>query len=185
MPASPAAARASYSAGTTCLYEMAEFAGFAKGAQRYIRRSLDVGLQRRDDVSRWVRSPAEAAEIDAQARLYRRLDGIRSLIPDDSDFAAAEPLLAQLVTLIAFDLAQGRLTCFASCRFLYERLVDARIRPWLPAAFLAAAALPHLHPDRRRSLLRSITETAATAPGWSNREPNFLPEWVEKVETAD
>ena len=49
----------------------------------------------------------------------------------------------------------------------------------------AAAALPHLHPDRRRLLLQSISEGAATAPGWSNREPSFFPEWVEKVdETA-
>jgi len=25
---------------------------------------------------------------------------------------------------------------------------------------------------------------SATAPGWSNREPVFYPEWVEKVDTA-
>jgi hypothetical protein len=42
--------------------------------------------------------------------------------------------------------------------------------------------LPHLHPDRRRVLLQSISESAATAPGWSNREPVFWPEWVEKVD---
>jgi hypothetical protein len=47
-----------------------------------------------------------------------------------------------------------------------------------------AAALPHLHPDRRRLLLQSISESAATAPGWSNREPVFWPEWVEKVDVA-
>ena len=49
---------------------------------------------------------------------------------------------------------------------------------------IAAAALPHLHPDRRRSLLQSISESAATAPGWSTREPVFWPEWVEKVDIA-
>jgi hypothetical protein len=42
--------------------------------------------------------------------------------------------------------------------------------------------LPHLHPDRRRVLLQSISESAATAPGWSSREPAFWPEWVEKVD---
>jgi hypothetical protein len=42
--------------------------------------------------------------------------------------------------------------------------------------------LPHLHPDRRRILLQSISESAATAPGWSSREPVFWPEWVEKVD---
>src|SRR3990170_4628047 len=83
---------------------------------------------------------------------------------------------------IAF--GQDRLPSFASFRFLYERLMGASCRPWLPAAFCAAAALPHLHPDRRRTLLQSISESAATAPGWSSREPVFWPEWVEKVDVA-
>ncbi|SFP79406.1 hypothetical protein SAMN04488241_107133 [Sphingomonas rubra] len=67
-------------------------------------------------------------------------------------------------------------------RFLYERLIGAEVRPWLPAAFCAAAALPHLHPELRRKLLQSISEVAATAVGWSNRQPGFFPHWVEKVE---
>jgi hypothetical protein len=93
-----------------------------------------------------------------------------------------EPFMGMLITVAAFDLGQDRLPNFAAYRFLYERLVGASARPWLPAAFCAAAALPHLHPDRRRTLLQSISESAATAPGWSNREPVFWPEWVEKVD---
>ena len=38
------------------------------------------------------------------------------------------------------------------------------------------------NPDKRKVLLQSISEAAATAPGWSTREPVFFPEWVEKVE---
>ena len=53
---------------------------------------------------------------------------------------------------------------------------------YMVGAFCAAAALPHLHPEKRRTLLQSISEAAATAPGWSNREPAFFPEWVDKVE---
>ena len=176
----PAAAR--YHAGTTMLYEMNEFGSFAKAAQRYIRRSLDVGLGRRDAIRRWARDPGEAEQIRLQARRYRRLDELRSLIPDDIAIEALEPFMALLIDLTAHDLATGRLTCFASYRFLYERLLGAAVRPWLPPAFCAAAALPVLHPDRRRALLQSIGETAVTAPGWSNREPVFLPEWVEKVD---
>jgi hypothetical protein len=93
-----------------------------------------------------------------------------------------EPMMGPLVTMTAFDLGQDRLPDFASYRFLYERLIGAAVRPWLPGAFCAAAALPHLHPERRRALLQSISEAAATAPGWSNREPAFFPEWVEKVD---
>ena len=54
------------------------------------------------------------------------------------------------------------------------------MRPWLPGAFCGASALPQIHPDRRKLLLHSISEAAATAPGWSDREPTFYPEWVEK-----
>ena len=67
---------------------------------------------------------------------------------------------------------------------VHERLIGAEVRPWLPGAFCAAAALPHLHPDLRRKLLQSISEAAATASGWSNRQPSFFPAWVEKVDTS-
>lgn len=170
--------------GSMTLAEMKEFAGFPKGTQRYIRRSLDVGLGRRDAIKRWSRDLGEAASIRAQARVYNRLTAVRERVPDDSGLDHMEPMMAPLVTMTAFDLGQERLSCFASYRFLYERLIGASVRPWLPGAFCAAAALPHLHPERRRSLLQSISEAAATAPGWSNREPVFYPEWVEKVDVA-
>jgi hypothetical protein len=170
--------------GALVLVEMKEFGGFPAATQRYIRRSLDVGLQRRDALRRWSRDVAEAASIRAQERLYQRLDHIREHVPDDSGLDEMEPMMAALITVTAFDLGQGRLPDFASYRFLYERLIGAAVRPWLPGAFCAAAALPHLHPEKRRTLLQSISEAAATAPGWSNREPNFFPEWVEKVDVT-
>jgi hypothetical protein len=170
--------------GALTLLEMKEFGSFPKGTQRYIRRALDVGLGRRDAIKRWSRDVGEAASIRAQERVYRRLDHIRAHVPDDSGLDEMEPLMAPLVTMTAFDLGQDKLPDFASYRFLYERLIGAAVRPWLPAAFCAAAALPHLHPDRRRALLQSISEAAATAPGWSNREPVFFPEWVEKVDVT-
>lgn len=168
--------------GSWIFDEMREFAGFPAATQRYIRRSLDVGLGRRDALSRWSRDVGEAASIRAQERVYSRLDHIRAHVPDDSGLDEMEPMMGALITVTAFDLGQDRLPDFASYRFLYERLIGAAIRPWLPGAFCAAAALPHLHPERRRALLQSISEAAATAPGWSNREPVFFPEWVEKVD---
>lgn len=168
--------------GAMTLAEMKEFAAFPAGTQRYIRRSLDVGLEREDAMARWSRDVVEAASIRAQSRVYSRLDHIRDHVPDDSGLDAVEPFFAPLVTVTAFDLGQDRLSSFGSYRFLYERLIGATVRPWLPGAFCAAAALPHLHPEKRRTLLQSISEAAATAPGWSNREPCFYPEWVEKIE---
>ncbi|WP_174274889.1 hypothetical protein [Sphingomonas bacterium] len=170
--------------GTMSLAEMKEFAGFSSSTQRYIRRSLDIGLSRTDAMARWSRDVVEAASIKAQARIYCRLDHIRDHVPDDSGLDQMEPFFSPLVTITAFDLGQGRLTSFASYRFLYERLIAGSVRPWLPGAFCAAAALPHLHPEKRRTLLQSISEAAATAPGWSNRSPSFYPEWVDKIEVA-
>lgn len=174
-------ARSKPAEGAMTLAEMKEFAGFTAATQRYIRRSLDVGLERHDAMTRWSRDTVETASIRAQAHMYDRIPEIRALVPDDSGLDAMEPFMTPLVTLTAFDLGQGRLTSFSAYRFLYERLIGAEARPWLPAAFCAAAALPHLHPDLRRKLLQSISEAAATASGWSNRQPAFYPQWVEKV----
>lgn len=170
--------------GAMALAEMKEFAGFPAATQRYIRRSLDIGLSRTDAMSRWSRDVVEAASIKAQARIYCRLEHIRDHVPDDSGLDQMEPFFTPLVTITAFDLGQGRLGSFAAYRFLYERLIGGAARPWLPGAFCAAAALPHLHPEKRRALLQSISESAATAPGWSSRSPSFFPEWVDKIEVA-
>jgi hypothetical protein len=170
--------------GAMTLAEMKEFASFPAATQRYIRRSLDIGLDRDDAMSRWSRDVVEAASIRAQARLYRALPAVRELVPEDSGLDSIEPFIAPLITIVAFDLGQGRLPSFSAVRFLYERLIGAEVRPWLPAAFCAAAALPHLHPELRRTLLQSISEAAATASGWSNRQPAFFPYWVEKVDSG-
>lgn len=170
--------------GAMALAEIREFASFPAATQRYIRRSLDIGLHRRDAMVLWSRDVVEEASIRAQVRIYDRLDEVKALVPDDSGLDQVEPFLAPLVTISAFDLGQDRLQSFSAYRFLYERLIGAAARPWLPGAFCAASSLPHLHPERRRVLLQSISEAAATAPGWSNREPSFYPEWVEKVDMS-
>jgi len=161
---------------------MQEFARFPKATQRYIRRSLDVGLGRPDPLRRWARSPEEAKSIRDQAVVYERLDAIRDALGENDDLVPTESLFTPLVAMTAYDLAQGRIDGFEAYRFLYERLIGAAIRPWLPSAYCGAAALPQLHPDARRRLLRGIDIAAATASGWSLREPEFLPEWVDKVD---
>ncbi|MFZ2998273.1 hypothetical protein [Sphingobium sp.] len=170
--------------GSITFSELREFASFPSSTQRYIRRSLDIGLHRRDAMKLWSRDMVEEASIRAQARIYGRLDEIKARVPDDSGLEQVEPFMAPLVTVSAFDLGQDRLSSFSAYRFLYERLLGAGSRPWLPGAFCAAASLPHLHPEKRRVLLQSISEAAATAVGWSNREPTFYPEWVEKVDLS-
>lgn len=170
-------------AGRTMIEEMIAFAAFPKGTQRYIRRSLDIGLGRRD-AARWARNPSEFARIRAQNEAYRRLDRIRAALAEGPEEASPEAVLAPLVALGAFDLGEGHLPDFSACLFLYERLLGARVRPWLPAAFCAAAALPHLHPRTRAALLATLGTAAATASLWSSREPVFFPDWVDKIELA-
>lgn len=171
--------------GDLALDEMQEFAEFPARTQRYIRRALDIGLERQDAVQRWSRDMVEAASIRVQQRVYTRLDELRQMIPDDSGIDSVGNFMGPLVAISAFDLGQDRIESFAAYRFLYERLLGAAARPWLPSAFCAAAALPHLHPERRRSLLSTLGETVATAPGWSLREPAFYPQWVEKVDEKE
>ena len=166
------------------IVEMKEFASFPAATQRYIRRSLDVASNDERVLDRWARDPGEVAAIGAQRSVYDRLQLVRELMPATSGLIDAEPMMSPLVTLAGFDLGQGRLPSFMAFRFLYERLLGAVARPWLPSAFMAAAGLPHLSPALRGTLLRSISEAAATAAGWAAHEPAFFPSWVEKVEMA-
>ena len=160
--------------------ELREFASFSAGEQRYIKRSIDVGLGRQDAFKLWARDRDEIASIRSQYVAYQDLKSLRGAIPDETAFEGIDDFMGKLLRVSAFDLAQERLSTFSAYRFLYERLLGAGIRPWLPAAFCAAAALPQIRPERRKKLLHSISEAAATAPGWSSREPCFYPEWVEK-----
>ena len=168
---------------TQMISEMKEFATFAAAEQRYICRSLDVAARGADALTVWSRSPAEAASIKTQAKLYRTLlDLIRNSVPDDIDIDATAEIIGPLITISAFDLGEGKIERFSAYRFLYERLLGPSVRPWLASAFLGAAALPYLHPDLRRALLASITADEAAAFGWSNSDPAFTPEWVDEVE---
>jgi hypothetical protein len=172
-------ARMTLADGASTIAELQEFASFPPAAQRYVRRSLDIAFDRADAVAIWSRDEEETASIEAQTRLYGRLPALRALVLEDVDVRKIEGFLGSVITLSAFDLGQDRLHAFGPYRFLYERLLGAQVRPWLPAAFCAAASLPQLHPARRRVLLQSISEAAATAPAWSSREPGFFPEWIE------
>ena len=160
--------------------ELREFASFSPCEQRYIRRSLDVGLGRQDAFKLWARDAAESASIRSQYVAYQELKSLRGRTPTGSSFDSLEGYLGKLLRLAAFDLAQDRIESFSAFRFLYERLLGAAVRPFLPSAFCAAAALPQIRPERRKHLLQSLSEAAATAPGWSTREPSFYPAWVEK-----
>jgi hypothetical protein len=172
---------ASIDTASLTIAELREFAGFSNAEQRYIKRSLDIGLGRQDAFKLWARTPDETAAIRSQYVLYQELKGLRGEMPEGAGFDGIEQFMGSLIRLTAFDLAQEKLSGFSAYRFLYERLLGAEVRPWLPSAFCAAAALPQIRPERRRGLLQSISEAAATAPGWSARAPTFYPEWVEKV----
>jgi len=168
----------------TVIAEMREFAGFTPAEQRYIKRSLDIGLARSDAFRRWGRSEAENIAIRRQYVAYQDLKVLRALIPVEGSPNEIERFLGKLVRLAAFDLGQERLASFSAFRFLYERLLGAKVRPYLPAAFCAASALPVIRPQRRKLLLQSLSEAAATAAGWSEREPRFFPEYVDDFEAA-
>src|SRR3546814_16426224 len=67
------ATRSGPATGDRSIAEIKEFAGFSAATQRYIRRSLDIGLERDDAIARWSRDRVEETGIRAQAKVYRRL----------------------------------------------------------------------------------------------------------------
>jgi len=160
--------------------EFREFAAFSACEQRYIKRSLDVGLGRQDAFKLWARDADELASIRSQYVAYQDLKALRRDPPVETSLDGVDAYVGKLVRVTAFDLSQGRIKCFPAYRFLYERLLGPMVRPWLPAAFCGAAALPQIRPELRKVLLQSISEAAATAAGWSPAAPRFYPEWVEQ-----
>lgn len=159
--------------------EIREFAEFAREEQLYIQRSLDLALGRGDAFRHWVLDACDEASLREQARAYCELAILRQTIPNEASLDGTEAFMGGLLRVTAFDLTQERLDSFSAYRFLYERLLGAGVRPWLPSAFCGAAALPQLRPARRKLLLKSLSEAAATAPGWSEREPSFYPERID------
>ncbi|HZF45172.1 MAG TPA: hypothetical protein VEZ26_02475 [Sphingomonadaceae bacterium] len=168
-----------HDAQSLTIAELREFASFAPCEQRYIKRSLDVGLGRADAFRLWARDAEELSSIRLQYDAYQDIQRLRGITPDEMSLDGLEDYMGRLLRMTAFDLGQERLNGFSAYRFLYERLLGPDIRPWLPAAFCGASALPQLRPERRKLLLRSLSEAAATAPGWSARAPSFYPEFVE------
>lgn len=172
------------STATLSIGEMREFAGFGPQEQRYIKRSLDVGLSRCDAFKQWGASESDNAAIRRQYVAYQDLKILRERIPQEGTMNEVERFVGKLIRVAAFDLEQEAISSFSAFRFLYERLLGADVRPYLPAAFCAAAALPAIRPQQRKTLLQSLSEAAATAPGWSRKAPCFYPEYVEDVEAA-
>lgn len=172
------------STATLTIGEMREFASFAPCEQRYIKRSLDIGLARCDAFRVWGRNEAENVAIRRQYVAYQDLKVLRAMVPQEGTIGEIETFVGKLIRMAAFDLGQERITCFSAFRFLYERLLGAEVRPYLPSVFCAAAALPIIRPEQRKVLLQSISEAAAMAPAWSERQPSFFPEYVADVEAA-
>ena len=142
------------------LAEMREFAGFSPCEQRYIRRSLDVGLGRGDAFALWAHNAEETASIRTQYVVYQDLKLLRRALGQHEGLDAIEAIMGPLLRVTTFDLSQNRLNGFCAYRFLYERLLGAEVRPWLPAAFCGAAALPRIRPDRRKGTKSGIFDTA-------------------------
>ena len=167
--------------GTLSIGEMREFASFTRAEDRYIKRSLDVARGRLDVEQFWGRTRQERVSIARQRVVYSVVPELKQLVKKNFD-QPLKTLMPPLLEMTAFDLFAGALSSFSAFRFLYERLLGPGVRRWLPSAFCGAAAHPDLAPWRRKGLLQSISEMAATAPTWSQRVPFFFPEWIEKGE---
>ncbi|MBD3773660.1 MAG: hypothetical protein IE921_08760, partial [Rhodobacteraceae bacterium] len=89
--------------------EMREFAGFTAAEQRYIRRSLDIGLGRQDAFKLWARDAEENAAIRSQYVAYQELKLLRGSLPSETGFEQLEAFIGKLTRVAAFDLAQDRI----------------------------------------------------------------------------
>ena len=166
--------------GSRLLAELREFASFGRETQRYICRSLEVALTPDVAVDCWARDDRELEAIRLQRQIYPDLLRIRTVLANPSRTVEADDFLLQLIEATAFDLSCARICAFAPYRFLYERLLGAAARPWLPTAFLAAAGLPYFPARASRQLIS--TAEHVLADDWPDTEPAYWPCWIDDGE---
>jgi hypothetical protein len=169
------------------LVELKEFMSFSPCAQRYIRRSLDVASNNPDTFSRWVRGQSEHDSIEQQFKFYSVLEEIKKRLytGDANKITTSDILIGKLAIIAIFDIKQMSLNGFSEFRFLYERLLGARIRPHLPSIFTVAAYQPIFTPDERLYLSDGITDEMIATASWSKTEPVLFPEWIADRAMAD
>jgi hypothetical protein len=167
-------------AGEMMFAEMQEFASFGIETQHYICRSLDIALSVNLSPAGWARSEREAHDIFAQKQAYRLLPGIRAEMPRADGFMNSEAFLLPLIAVSTFDVTCGPIASFPEYRFLYERLLGPKVRPWLASAFLAAAASPHFPSEIRQRLVRSVN--SGLTDRWSSAHPAYQPRWLDDGE---
>jgi hypothetical protein len=85
--------------------ELSEFGEFSACEQRYIKRSLDIGLGRRDAFQVWGRDSDEAASIRRQYIAYRNLKPMRAILHEEDGLDGLGDFFAKLVAMTTFDLA--------------------------------------------------------------------------------
>jgi hypothetical protein len=169
------------------LVELKEFISFNPCAQRYIRRSLDVASGNPDTFSRWVRDQGEHDSIEQQFKFYSVLEEIKKILyaGGSNKITTSDILIGKLAIIAIFDIKQMSLNGFAEFRFLYERLLGARVRPHLPSVFMLVSGQPIFTPDQRLYLHDGITDEMIATASWSKTEPVLFPEWIADRAMAD
>ena len=99
--------------------EMREFASFTPCEQRYIRRSLDIGLGRCDAFKVWARNAEENIAIRSQYVAYQELKRLRDELSGVGPGDRIDGFLGTLIHVAMFDLGQDRIEGFSAFRFLY------------------------------------------------------------------
>jgi len=158
--------------------EMALFSTFPTPTRRYIVRALDFGLPRGKPLERWVGSFFDIATQAARADLYhsipivrRRLEAINGPLENWMDEYRSIQRCAD------FDLRFPEIASMVPFGFLYERLYGPKVRPWLPAIFMAAAASPAMTEEGRLAALQSVTMFDIAAPSEQGTPCALFPEW--------
>ena len=70
-------------------------ASFSAAEQRYIKRSLDIGLGRQDAFKLWARDADESGSIRSQYVVYQELKALRGHVPAETSFVALEAFMGK------------------------------------------------------------------------------------------
>ncbi|MDR7102308.1 hypothetical protein [Croceicoccus sp. BE223] len=136
---------------------------------------MDFALPRGDYMARWPTSFFDLHTNHTRAKVYSGIPRVRPLPKVSGPLPLG--VKALLDRCAAYDLQHAEMQDFVAFEFLYARLFGAAVRPFLPAAYMAAASSARLPLTTQRAAMGGIAMHEQIADTFDPEEPSFFPEW--------
>lgn len=154
--------------------ERAEWRAFDAGERRYI-------LARLHGLLNPVGGDPQVVTYLLDGDYYLVLAEARRLLPKSGALWELQAFMGHATAVAVRDVMWGQLQSFSAFRFLHERTLGARSRPYLPMMFLSAVASPGVADKFRLKYLERVTLADVCLDSIETGECCFIPEIADDI----